>query len=200
MDNKLKIATNILKENAMYLAPVILVLILFVNFVVPKFSSSIEAAKLLKTTKTQYEQLSEQLNMLKIQQSSKSSQKNASKDGKVIYSAPDMQFSTDASFAPLFEFVLTIAQQSGIRIRSIDYNYAPSEDMVFAAKLEGYNSCELNMLAVGSYSEFQIFFKTLMKEPYLTNIAEIELNPWEKDKKVLIAKIKLRLYTHTMPE
>lgn len=200
MNNKLKVIIDILKENVMYLVPIVLVLILFVNFVVPKFSSSIEAVKLLETTKTQYEQLSEQLNMLKIQQSTKNSQRNASKDGKVIYSAPDMQFSTDASFAPLFEFVLTIAQQSGIRIRSIDYNYAPPEDMVFAAKLEGYNSCELNILAVGSYSEFQIFFKTLMKEPYLTNIAEIELNPWEKDKKVLIAKVKIRLYTHTMPD
>ena len=110
-----------------------------------------------------------------------------------------MQFSPDASFAPLFELILTIAEQSGIRIRAIDYDYAPAEDMIFAAKLEGYNACELNMVAVGSYSEFQVFLKTIMKEQYVTNLAEVELTPWDKDKKVLIAKIKLRLYTRTMP-
>ena len=72
--------------------------------------------------------------------------------------------------------------------------------MVFAAKIEGYNTCQLDMIIVGSYSEIQNFFKAVMKEQYVTNLAEVELTPWEKDKKVLIAKIKLRLYTRTIPE
>ena len=70
--------------------------------------------------------------------------------------------------------------------------------MIFAAKINGYNVCELNMVTVGSYTELQNFFKSIMKEQYLTNLAEVELTPWEKDKKVLIAKIKLRLYTRTI--
>lgn len=200
MDKTLKIAINILKENATYAAPILLVVVLFVNFVIPQFTKSIDAVKLLKSNKAQYEQVVEQYNMLKMQQDAQNRQKKVVKDGKVIFEAPDMQFSPDASFAPLFELVLTIAQQSGIRIRAIDYNYSPQEDAIFAAKLEGYNTCELNMVIVGSYTEIQTFFKTIMKEQYVTNLAEVELNPWDKDKKVLIAKVKLRLYTRTLPE
>lgn len=200
MDKTLKIAINILKENATYAAPILLVVVLFVNFVIPQFTKSIDAVKLLKSNKAQYEQVVEQYNMLKMQQDAQNRQKKVVKDGKVIFEAPDMQFSPDASFAPLFELVLTIAQQSGIRIRAIDYNYSPQEDAIFAAKLEGYNTCELNMVMVGSYTEIQTFFKTIMKEQYVTNLAEVELNPWDKDKKVLIAKVKLRLYTRTLPE
>lgn len=200
MDKTLKIAINILKENAVYAAPILLVVVLFVNFVIPQFTKSIDAVKLLKSNKAQYEQVVEQYNMLKMQQDAQNRQKKVVKDGKVIFEAPDMQFSPDASFAPLFELVLTIAQQSGIRIRAIDYNYSPQEDAIFAAKLEGYNTCELNMVIVGSYTEIQTFFKTIMKEQYVTNLAEVELNPWDKDKKVLIAKVKLRLYTRTLPE
>lgn len=200
MDKTLKIAINILKENATYAAPILLVVVLFVNFVIPQFTKSIDAVKLLKSNKAQYEQVVEQYNMLKMQQDAQNRQKKVVKDGKVIFEAPDMQFSPDASFAPLFELVLTIAQQSGIRIRAIDYNYSPQEDAIFVAKLEGYNTCELNMVIVGSYTEIQTFFKTIMKEQYVTNLAEVELNPWDKDKKVLIAKVKLRLYTRTLPE
>lgn len=200
MDKTLKIALNILKENATYAAPIVLVIVLFVNFVIPQFTKSLDALKLLKSNKAQYEQVVEQYNMIKMQQDAQNRQKKVVKDGKVIFEAPDMQFSPDASFAPLFELVLTIAQQSGIRIRAIDYNYSPQEDAIFAAKLEGYNTCELNMVIVGSYTEIQTFFKTIMKEQYVTNLAEVELNPWDKDKKVLIAKVKLRLYTRTLPE
>ncbi len=200
MDKTSKIILNILKENAVYVLPIILVFVLFINFVIPQFSKTIGAVKSMNSNKSQFTQVQERYNALKMQQDAQNRQKKVVKDGKIIFEAPDMQFSSDASFAPLFELVLTIAQQSGIRIRAIDYNYTPEDDIIFAAKLEGYNTCELNMVAVGSYSEFQTFFKTVMKEKYVTNLAEIELNPWEKDKKVLIAKIKLRLYTRTLPE
>ena len=200
MDKTSKIILNILKENAVYVLPIILVFVLFINFVIPQFSKTIGAVKSMNSNKSQFTQVQEQYNALKMQQDAQNRQKKVVKDGKIIFEAPDMQFSSDASFAPLFELVLTIAQQSGIRIRAIDYNYTPEDDIIFAAKLEGYNTCELNMVAVGSYSEFQTFFKTVMKEKYVTNLAEIELNPWEKDKKVLIDKIKLRLYTRTLPE
>ena len=196
--DKSKIIVNILKENAVYVLPILVVLVLFVNFVIPQFDKGLKSYRNMNDSKTQYEQVKEQYDALKAQQELQNRQKKVVKDGKVVFDAPDMRFSPDASFAPLFELVLTIAQQSGIRIRSIDYNYAPQEDMIFAAKINGYNVCELNMVTVGSYTELQNFFKSIMKEQYLTNLAEVELTPWEKDKKVLIAKIKLRLYTRTI--
>ena len=196
--DKSKIIVNILKENAVYVLPILVVLVLFVNFVIPQFDKGLKSYRNMNDSKTQYEQVKEQYDALKAQQELQNRQKKVVKDGKIVFDAPDMRFSPDASFAPLFELVLTIAQQSGIRIRSIDYNYAPQEDMIFAAKINGYNVCELNMVTVGSYTELQNFFKSIMKEQYLTNLAEVELTPWEKDKKVLIAKIKLRLYTRTI--
>ncbi len=196
--DKSKIIVNILKENAVYVLPILVALVLFVNFVFPQFGKGLKSYRNMNDSKTQYEQVKEQYDALKAQQELQNRQKKVVKDGKIVFDAPDMRFSPDASFAPLFELVLTIAQQSGIRIRSIDYNYAPQEDMIFAAKINGYNVCELNMVTVGSYTELQNFFKSIMKEQYLTNLAEVELTPWEKDKKVLIAKIKLRLYTRTI--
>ena len=198
--DKAKIVLNILRENLIYVLPILLVVFLFTNFVIPECNKGIETVKRFNTTKTQYAEVKQQYDMLKAQQDQQNRSKRVVKDGKIIYDAPDMKFSPDASFAPLFELVLTLAQQSGIRIRAIDYNYAPAEDMVFAANIEGYDTRPRDMIIVGSYSEIQNFFKAVMKEQYVTNLAEVELTPWEKDKKVLIAKIKLRLYTRTIPE
>lgn len=197
MDNKLKIVSDIIKDNVLYCAMLVLVFVLFFMFVTPKIQSGIDSVVQLKKQEKTLKQYQQQYETLKFQQQNKNRRAQATKDGKIIYEALDFEFSTDASFAPLFELVLDIAQKSGIRIRAIDYNYAPQEDLIFTAKLQGYNVCELNMLTVGTYQELQSFIKTIIKEQYLMNFAEIELTPWENDKKILIAKIKLRLYTRT---
>lgn len=198
--DKAKIILNIVKENVLYVFLVLVVIFLFVSYVIPQCTKAIDNVKKLGTVKTQYEDVKQQYDALKLKQQQQNSQKKVVKDGKVVFDAPDMQFSPDASFAPLFELILTLAQQSGIRIRSIDYNYAPADDMIYSAKISGYNTCQLDMVMVGSYSEIQNFFKSVLKEQYLTNLGEVELMPWEKDKKILIAKVKLGLYTRTIPE
>lgn len=116
---------------------------------------------------------------------------------KVIYQSQGLQFGSDASFAPLFEAVLDIAKGTGIRIRSINYVYQPGSDPIVASGLSGYNICELNIVAVGTYSEFQNFYKNVLREHYLTYFAEVEVKPWDSDKSILITEFKLRLYTRT---
>ncbi|MDO5437585.1 MAG: type 4a pilus biogenesis protein PilO [bacterium] len=120
-----------------------------------------------------------------------------SPDMKKIFELQGLKFGTDASFAPLFDNMITVAKESGIRIRSVDYNYAPEKDPIFAAKLPGYNVCELETTIVGKYSEIQTFLKTILSENYLVNLAQIEIVSWQRDKSVLIANLKLRYYTKT---
>lgn len=120
-----------------------------------------------------------------------------SPDVKKIFELQGMQFGVDASFAPLFDNMITVARESGIRIRSVDYNYSPENDPIFAAKLTGYNVCELDTTIVGKYSEIQTFLKTLLAEKYLINVAQLEIVSWQRDRSVLIANLKLRYYTRT---
>jgi len=87
---------------------------------------------------------------------------------------------------------------SGLRIRSIDYNYTPSDDPIVNASVPGYNACELSFVTVGSYAQLQTFLKNLAKENYLTGVYEIYLEPYDRDKSILISKFKIRLYTKTI--
>ena len=116
---------------------------------------------------------------------------------KKIYQLEGTKFGPEASFAPLFDNVITVAKESGVRIRSVEYNLKPEKDPIFAAKIAGYNVCELETTIVGKYSELQTFLKTLLSEKYLINLAQIEIVSWQRDKSVLIANLKIRFYTKT---
>ncbi len=124
--------------------------------------------------------------------------KKEAESGKVIYEVLGQQFSPEASFGIMFENILSNITNSGIRIRSIDYNYQPADDKILFANVPGYNACELSFVAVGNYSQFQKFFKNIAKENYLSNLYEIYIEPYDKDKTILIVKFKVRLYTKTV--
>ena len=166
---------QIIKDNIFSFAIVLVVLALGIKFVPPEFTKAVELAKSTSAAKQVLIQKESDASNLRAQAIAAAKAKVAPKDGKKIYELEGAQFSAEASFAPLFEIVLSIAQSSGIRIRSIDYNYAPESDPVYAAHLPEYNACELRIQAIGSYAQLQAFFKGLMKDNNLNYLAEVEM-------------------------
>ena len=138
------------------------------------------------------------MNCKKLKKLTVKKKKKEAESGKVIYEVLGQQFSSEASFGIMFENILSNLSNSGVRIRKIDYNYKPNDDKILMTNLAGYNACELNFITVSTYAQLQNFFKNLTKEKYLTNITEIYLEPYDKDKTILIANFKVRLYTKTI--
>ena len=163
----------------------------------PQVTKTVDIIKMADSAKKDLKDKQATENNLRIQAELSNRAKTPVVDGKKIYELEGTQFSPEASFAPLFETVLTIAQSSGVRIRSINYNYSPESDPIFAARLPEYNVCELSIVSVGTYSQLQNFFKGLMKDTNLNYLAEVEMQPWDKDRTILIANVKVRLYTKT---
>jgi hypothetical protein len=73
------------------------------------------------------------------------------KSGKVIYEVLDQQFSAEASFGIMFENIIANITNSGLRIRSIDYNYTPQNDKILQTNAAGYNVCELSFTTTSLY-------------------------------------------------
>lgn len=188
---------QIVKDNWLYFLIVIVVFVFGFKVIPPQVTKTLDIVNMANSSKKELSEKQATENNLRIQAELSNKAKAPVVDGKKIYELEGAQFSPEASFAPLFEVVLSIAQNSGVRIRSIDYNYTPETDPVFAAHLPEYNVCELGIVAVGTYSQLQNFFKGLMKDSNLNYLAEIEMQPWEKDKTILISNVKVRLYTKT---
>lgn len=195
---------RLIKEKIVFLVLPVLVFIIIIYLAVggpevTNISNAISKVDEVATKQNELETKKEKVEMLKQAKASASvEKKKESKSGKVIYEISGQQFSPEASFGIMFENLLANITNSGIRIRSIDYNYQPDNDKIIDTSLPNYNACELFFVTVGNYSQFQTFFKNIAKENYLSNIYEIYIEPYDKDKTILITKFKIRLYTKTI--
>ena len=187
---------KLIKENLLYFLIVAIALfggIYAVYFFGAQAVGNISEVSAKKEELVQKQQALEQRKAEKERQRREKTKKNNS--GKVIYEISGQQFSPEASFGIMFENVLSNVTNSGLRIRSIDYNYSPNDDKILQTNIPQYHACELSFVAVGNYSQLQTFFKNIAKENYLTSIAEIYLEPYDRDKTILISRFKIRLYT-----
>lgn len=189
-----------IKENLLFLILPALILIFGVYNIITTGYQAVtnysEANQKNAEAKIKEEKLAKikQEKLLKAENKNKSQPKN----GKVIYEVLGQQFTPEASFGIMFENVLANITNSGVRIRMIQYNYSPLDDKIIMTNTPGYNACELFFTAVGSYAQLQNFFKNITKENYLSSIQEVYIEPYDKDKNILIAKFKIRLYTKTI--
>ena len=186
---------DLFKEQAVFIGLPIILIVVFIMGLGYTGNQSFVNIKKYNDNAAQVETLTQKKLDLEAQLKAQEKEE-ADPNTKKIF-APEGGFGVDASFAPLFDNMLTIAKNSGIKIRSVDYNYAPEKDPVFAAKIDGINVCEFSATIVGKYSEIQTFLKAMLSEYYLVNMAELEIISWKRDKSILIANIKLRFYTRT---
>ena len=189
---------KLIKENILY---IIIALAAFIGGIVAivYFGSTVfQNLGEIRAQKESLESLQGELKTKQTAMAGNRAKKKESKSGKVIYEVLGQQFSAEASFGIMFENILSNITNSGLRIHAIDYNYKLTDDKILQTNLQGYNACELSFTAIGSYTQLQNFFKNIAKENYLTSISEVYIEPYDKDKSILITRFKIRLYTKTI--
>lgn len=191
---------KLIKENIVWVLLVVIVALAGFYGLFAKYGPAVLAnIDDLSAKKEELQTKEQQLNTLQRAAVQKEQNKKKFSDsGKVIYEVLGQQFTPEASFGIMFENILSNISNSGVRIRSIDYNYYPQDDKILMTNIEGYNACELSFVAVGKYAQLQNFFKNIAKEKYLSNIQEVYIEPYDKDKTILIARFKVRLYTKSI--
>ena len=100
-----------------------------------------------------------------------------------------------ASFGGMFEDIVSYVKMNGLLLRSIEYNINPEEDQIYQNFTSTYNVCQVKLYMVGTYPQLQKFLNDIYTYPYYTSIDSISLNPYEYNKKFLVAEIDINLYS-----
>lgn len=100
-----------------------------------------------------------------------------------------------SSFGIMFEDVIQAAKYNGLKLRSIAYKMSPADDPVQTTVPEDYNVCNVSMKLLGSYSQFRSYFQDVYNYPYLINLSQLSIEPYEKNPKVLVADVVVTLYS-----
>ena len=178
---------------------VIVALALFISFkvVVPAVTSVFEMRNKVETAESDYnKKLEQKRNVEKRLAQIKNSIATAQKK---IYSPIDSDLGNDTLFFTLYKDVIEMIHSNSIKIKSMEYSYNPESDSFVKFGSDVYFVCEINMELVSNYTNLGKFIQDVVQYPYYIKINNISVRPYEKDKKILICKVNLRLYAHTAP-
>ncbi|MBR1373276.1 type 4a pilus biogenesis protein PilO [bacterium] len=119
---------------------------------------------------------------------------------KKVYSTIESDLGNDTLFFTLYNDVIEMLHANSIKIKSINYKYNPEKDAFVQAGQDIYFVCDVDMQIVSNYVNLGKFIQAVYQYPYYIRINNIDVHPYDKDKKILITDLGLRLYAHTSPE
>ncbi len=159
----------------------------------------------VKSLDSEIETLTASLDQKKVLRDNVEKKKKKLKDSlinsqKRIYSPIDSGLENDTLFFTLYNDVIEMLHANSVKIKSIDYTYNPTSDIFVQLGKDVYFVCDVNMQIVSNYVNLGKFVQDLYQYPYYIRINNIDTKPYQKDKKILISDISLRLYAHTSPD
>ena len=119
---------------------------------------------------------------------------------KKIYSPIESDLGNETIFFTLYNDIIEIIHSNSVKIKSIDYSYNPETDAFVKFGKDIYFVCDVNMELVSNYIQLGKLIQDIYQYPYYIRINNVEIKPYDKDKRILITNMSLRLYAHTSPE
>lgn len=159
----------------------------------PKVVGLIQIQKDLQTKSAEVADLDRKVESLKAAALQKDVQDAG--QNKKIYKSSEPGLDAESSFTVLFDDIIEMAKYNAVKIYSVEYVYNPATDEFVKGDPTKYNVCQVNMQMIADYVDLESFFRELYKYPYLVNLDKIELTPYQKNKKILLANVQLKLYS-----
>lgn len=125
---------------------------------------------------------------------------NSSTAQKKIYAPIESDLGNDTLFFTLYNDVIEMVKTKNIKIKNIDYKYNPENDEFVASGKDIYFVCDINMDLVSNYTQLGKLIEDIYRYPYYIKINEVDVTPYNKDKKILLSHLSLRLYAYTEPD
>lgn len=119
---------------------------------------------------------------------------------KKIYYPLEADLGNDTLFFTLYSDIVEMVHANSVKIKSIDYTPNPESDAFVKFGKDIYFVCDVNMELVSNYINLGKLIQDVYQYPYYIKINNLSVKPYEKDKKVLLSTLSLRLYAHTSPE
>ncbi len=118
---------------------------------------------------------------------------------KLFFKPVTLGLDTEAAISDEFGEILQLIRENKIKTRSIVYEYDPKDDNFVKNVPEKYQVCRITAEMIASYSEFENFLRDLYKHEHYLEISKIEISPYEKNKRILLINLQIKLYAQRDP-
>lgn len=174
---------------------VVVLLFLSYKLIGPKVDNYGSVQKSITEKSSLLEQKKSELNIVKnkikkIRDSIVSSQKK-------IFSPVESDLGNDSLFFTLYNDLIEMLQNNSVKVKSIQYSYNPTGDAFVEFGKDVYFVCDIDLELVSSYVNLGKLIQDIYQYPYYIRINQLDVEPYQKDRKILISNLSLRLYAHT---
>ena len=121
---------------------------------------------------------------------------------KKIYAPVESGLDDDSLFFTLYNDALDMVTSNGIKIKSIKPVFDSINDpFVNEGNKNGdnYYVCDVTMDLISNYINLGKLVQDIYSYPSYIRINSLDIEPYNKDKKILLSKLSLRLYARTSP-
>ena len=119
---------------------------------------------------------------------------------KKIYSPQYATTENDRLFFTLYNDIIDLLKENSIKIKKVSYDYNPSDDHFVELGENKYFVCKMNFELVSNYIDFGAFIEKVLQYPYYIKLNSIKIEPYPKDKKILMIDLSLNIYSKLEPE
>lgn len=174
------------------------IIVVGVLLIQPKIAETKSLESTIAEKQAKAEDLQHKLNI--VQAKIKKIKNSITSSQKKIYSPIEADLGNETLFFTLYNDVIEMLHANSIKIKSIDYTYNPSTDAFVKFGKDVYFVCDVKMELVSNYVNLGKLIQDLYQYPYYIKINDLEVKPYDKDKKILLSTLSVRLYAHTAPE
>ena len=118
---------------------------------------------------------------------------------KIFFKQISEGLDTEAAISDEFGEILQIVRENKIKMRSVKYDYDPQDDNFVKNAGNRYQVCRVTAEMIASYSNFANFLRELYKHEHFLEISKIEIAPYEKNKRILLISLQIKLYAQRDP-
>jgi len=174
------------------LGATILIFVILISKIVPQIQNIV---RVQGETRTQTGILTDNERRLADLQASVNRREESSFYGlKVFYKPIESGLDAETVLSDEFGEILTLIRNNQIKTRSIKYDYDLADDSFIKNSGDKFTSCKLALEMVANYSNFENFLRDLYKHEHFLNISQIEIVPYQKDKKILLVNAQISIY------
>ncbi len=180
-------------QKSIYIIALVICLVIGLYLIYQKAQPIYNTYQDVETKTEQVEKIRQEIESLKAKRQAYENKEKTST--KPVYKS-DLELTDPmSSFGVMFEDVIQSAKYNGLKLRSISYNLSPANDFVVKNISSEYNVCAIQMQLIGTYMQFRSYFQDIYNYPYLINLDKISINPYEGNKRILIADVTVVLYS-----
>lgn len=175
---------------------IILFIILLIQ-VIPKLQ---EVTRIQKDTQSQSEALADAERKLEEMQKALTEKKETGDVYlKAFYKPINEGLDSEAVISEEFAEILQIMRENKIKTRAIKYDYDPQDDNFVKSVPNQFHVCRITTDMVATYTEFESFLRDLYRHEHFLDISKIEIVPYQKNKKILLINLQIKLYAQKDP-